>query len=73
MDDVTRRALLAATAAGGILKATAAVGQTNEPIDPATSAPGSGCTDMTADHRILRLEPQNLISGLPVRHEEAVN
>ena len=27
---------------------------------------------MTADG-MLRLKPQNLISGLPVRHEEAVN
>jgi len=44
MDDVTRRALLAATAAGGILMATATVAQTNEPI-PQPQHPGHGGTD----------------------------
>ncbi len=44
MDDVTRRALLAATAAGGILTATATVAQTNEPI-PQPQHPGHGGTD----------------------------
>ena len=27
---------------------------------------------MTADE-VLRLKPQNLVTGLPIRHEEAVN
>ena len=44
MDDVTRRALLTATAAGGILTATATVAQTNEPI-PQPQRPGHGGTD----------------------------
>jgi oxalate decarboxylase len=44
MDDVTRRALLAATAAGGILTATATVAQTNEPI-PQPQRLGHGGTD----------------------------
>ena len=29
--------------------------------------------DRLARRAVLRLKPQNLISGLPVRHEEAVN
>src|SRR6266852_5961748 len=45
MDDVTRRTLLAATAAGGILTvATAAGAQTNEPV-PQPQRPGHGGTD----------------------------
>jgi oxalate decarboxylase len=44
MDDVTRRTLLAATAAGGILTATAAVAQTNESV-PQPQRPGHGGTD----------------------------
>src|ERR1700761_8368123 len=44
MDDVTRRALLTATAAGGILTvATAAGAQTNEPV-PQPQRPGHGGT-----------------------------
>src|SRR5437588_3408460 len=45
MDDVTRRALLAATAAGGMLTAATAAGaQTNEPV-PQPQRPGHGGTD----------------------------
>jgi oxalate decarboxylase len=45
MDDVTRRAILAATAAGGVLTAARAAGaQTGEPI-PQPQRPGHGGTD----------------------------
>jgi oxalate decarboxylase len=44
MDNVTRRTLLAATAAGGLLAATTAGAQTNEPI-PQPQRPGHGGTD----------------------------
>src|ERR1700730_14438237 len=45
MDDVTRRTLLAATAAGGILTAAkAAVAESSEPI-PQPQRPGFGGTD----------------------------
>src|ERR1700687_5238773 len=45
MDDVTRRTLLAATAAGGILTAAKAAGaETSEPI-PQPQRPGYGGTD----------------------------
>jgi hypothetical protein len=45
MDDLTRRALLAATAAGGILTAATAAGaQTNEPV-PQPRRPGHGGTN----------------------------
>jgi oxalate decarboxylase len=44
MDDVTRRTLLAATAAGGFLAAASAGAQTAEPI-PQPQRPGHGGTD----------------------------
>jgi oxalate decarboxylase len=44
MDDVTRRALLATTAAGGFLAAATAGAQTNEPV-PQPQRPGHGGTD----------------------------
>jgi oxalate decarboxylase len=44
MDDVTRRTLLAATAAGGFLAATAAGAETNESV-PQPQRPGHGGTD----------------------------
>jgi oxalate decarboxylase len=44
MDNVTRRTLLAATAGGGLLAATTAGAQTNEPI-PQPQRPGHGGTD----------------------------
>src|ERR1700733_8278760 len=45
MDDVTRRTLLAATAAGGILTAAKAAGaETSEPV-PQPQRPGYGGTD----------------------------
>ncbi|MEA2909928.1 MAG: oxalate decarboxylase, partial [Bradyrhizobium sp.] len=44
MDDVTRRTLLAATAAGGFLAAATTGAQTNEPI-PQPQRPGHGGTD----------------------------
>jgi oxalate decarboxylase len=44
MDDVTRRTLLAATAAGGFLAATTAGAQTGEPV-PQPRRPGRGGTD----------------------------
>lgn len=44
MDDVTRRTLLAATAAGGFLAAAKAGAQTNEPV-PQPQRPGHGGTD----------------------------
>ena len=44
MDDVTRRTLLTATAAGGLLAAATAGAQTNEPV-PQPQRPGHGGTD----------------------------
>jgi oxalate decarboxylase len=44
MDNVTRRTLLTATATGGLLAATTAGAQTNEPI-PQPQRPGHGGTD----------------------------
>src|SRR6202521_952594 len=44
MDDVTRRTLLAATAAGGFLATATAGAQTNEPV-PQPQRPGHGGTD----------------------------
>jgi oxalate decarboxylase len=44
MDDVTRRTLLAATAAGGFLAAATAGAQTDEPV-PQPQRPGHGGTD----------------------------
>ncbi|HTB02362.1 MAG TPA: oxalate decarboxylase, partial [Bradyrhizobium sp.] len=44
MDDITRRTMLAAGAAGGLFAATAAGAQTNEPV-PQPMRPGHGGTD----------------------------
>jgi oxalate decarboxylase len=54
MDDVTRRTLLAATAAGGIFTAARAAGaETSKPV-PQPQRPGRGGTDPSPRNLALR-------------------
>ncbi len=67
MDDLTRRTLLTATAAGGLLAATTAGAQTNETV-PQPQRPGRGGTDPGPRNLTRDLENPDLLVPPPTDH-----